>query len=107
MEYRQGIQPRFGPVGEAYVQHPNSNVPAGTDPTGAGTRNFASTGHAVGGDFLTLFDKYGEEVCGPPITGEIDENGLKVQYFRNVRMEQTPGLPPRFGSVGTRFLELQ
>jgi hypothetical protein len=106
MEFRPGIQARFGPVGEAYVQHPNSNVPAGTDRTDAGSRNFASTGHSVGGDFLTLFDRYGEEVCGAPVTGEINEGGLTVQYFRNVRMEQTSGLPPRFGAVGTRFLEL-
>lgn len=103
MEFMPGIQPRFGPVGEAYVQQ--AQVQTGTDPTGPGTRNFPATGHRVGGDFLALFDKYGEAVCGPPITGELNEGGLTVQYFRNVRMEQTPGMPARFGAVGRLFLK--
>jgi hypothetical protein len=106
MEFRPGIQPRFGGVGRAFVEHPGSNVPAGVDPTGPGTRRFNDTGHSVGGSFLTLFNKYGLNVCGFPITGEIDENGLTVQYFENVRMERSAGTPPRFGAVGRRFLEL-
>ncbi len=89
-----------------FVEHPNSNVPAGVDPTGAGTRRFASTNHSVGGSFLTLFNKYGLEVCGFPLTGEITENGLTVQYFENVRMERTEATPPRFGAVGRQFLQL-
>jgi hypothetical protein len=106
MEFRPGIQPRFGGVGRRFVEHPGSNVPAGVDPTGPGTRRFNSTGHSVGGSFLTLFNKYGLDVCGFPITGEIEENGVTVQYFENVRMERGQATPARFGAVGRRFLQL-
>jgi hypothetical protein len=106
MEFRPGIQPRFGGVGRAFVEHPNSNVPAGVEPTGPGTRRFNDTGHSVGGSFLTLFNKYGLDVCGFPLTGEIDENGVTAQYFENVRMERSAATPARFGAVGRRFLQL-
>ncbi|HYO48899.1 MAG TPA: hypothetical protein VEW94_03520, partial [Chloroflexia bacterium] len=106
MEFRPGIQPRFGGVGRMFVEHPGSNVPAGVDPTGPGTRRFNATGHSVGGSFLTLFNKYGLDVCGFPLTGEIEENGITAQYFENVRMERSQATPARFGAVGRRFLQL-
>jgi hypothetical protein len=106
MEFKPGIQPRFGPVGKAFVEHPGANIPPGVEPTGPGTQRFRTTGHSVGPEFLALFKKYGKAVCGEPLTGEIDENGTIAQYFENVRMERSEGLPARFGAVGRRFLTL-
>jgi hypothetical protein len=104
MEFRPGIQPRFGPVGKAFVELPNSNLGPSTEPTGPGIRTFAN-GHSVGREFLLLFNKYGQGVCGEPVTGEITEGDLTVQYFANVRMERGQSLPARFGSVGRQFLQ--
>jgi uncharacterized protein YkwD len=62
--------------------------------TGAPTRSqyFAATGKAVKGDFLGMFERYGLERVGFPISDERTENGRVVQYFERVRMEQHPEL---------------
>jgi len=105
MEFQPGIQPRFGPVGRAVVEHPKADLPAQEEPTGPGTRTFKN-GHSVGPEFLALFDKYGQNVCGEPITGEMRTKDLIVQYFENVKMERNDSLPARFGAAGRRFLKL-
>jgi uncharacterized protein YkwD len=58
----------------------------------AASQYFAQTGHTVAGDFLSVFRRYGVETLGYPISSEVNENGVKVQYFERVRMEHHPEL---------------
>lgn len=106
MEFQLGSEPRFGPLGTLFKNSSGSDVPDGIEPQGPDVQQF-DTGHSVGGQFLKLHNKYGLPICGKPITGEIQENNIRVQYFQNVRMEVTPGLPARFGAVGARYCKLK
>lgn len=57
-------------------------------------RYFPTTGHSVGGDFLTFFDTHGGlDVFGYPRTEQFVENGRTVQYFQRNRMELWPENP--------------
>ena len=56
------------------------------------SQHFAQTGQTVKGDFLRAFRKYGLEALGYPISSEVTEDGVKVQYFERVRMEHHPQL---------------
>jgi uncharacterized protein YkwD len=60
--------------------------------TSGGSRYFPQTGKTVSGDFLRAFDRYGVALAGWPISNEVIEGGLKVQYFERVRMEHHPEL---------------
>jgi hypothetical protein len=63
-------------------------------PTGARSRTFAATGHAVWDEFLTFYETYGGEVIlGLPLSPQLNEGGLRVQYFENGRLEWHPELP--------------
>lgn len=58
---------------------------------------FAETGHNVCGLFLEFFNSRGGlGIFGYPLTEELYENGLQVQYFQRVRMEYHPHNPPRY-----------
>jgi len=63
--------------------------------------------HTISGGFRQLWEKphLGLFVCGYPLTDEMAENGLTVQYFENVRMEWKPDIQPRFGQVGTEYVQ--
>jgi N-acetyl-anhydromuramyl-L-alanine amidase AmpD len=104
MEWRPGIQPRFGAVGRMYVQlaaisqAPDSRSPSSSD------LFFPQTNQSVRGSFRELFTRYGVPTCGYPITAELQEDSLTVQYFENVRMERGSNLPARFGAVGRQYL---
>lgn len=56
-------------------------------------RYFPETGHAVGGVFLSFYDRYGGlDTFGYPISEEFDEvladgRAYRVQYFERARME--------------------
>lgn len=102
MEWRPGMQPRFGAVGRQYVEQ--AGVGPGADSTD-NPRNFPETGHSVGGTFRALLDQKGLATCGFPLTGELAEDSLTVQYFENVRMERSDTVQARFGAVGRQFLE--
>ncbi len=50
--------------------------------------------YAVEGAFKAFYDAHqGEALFGPPISPLMAEGDLKVQYFRNVRLEWQPGAP--------------
>jgi uncharacterized protein YkwD len=49
----------------------------------------------VAGDFLRAFDRYGVALAGWPISDEMSEGGLRVQYFERMRMEYHPELASR------------
>jgi uncharacterized protein YkwD len=61
----------------------------------ARSQYFAATGKTVGGDFLGIWEKYGLERIGYPLSDERMENGRTVQYFERVRMEMHPELAGR------------
>lgn len=104
MEWKPGIQPRFGAVGRMYVQF--AGISQAPDPTVPSPSDlfFPQTNQAVRGSFRELFDRYDIPICGYPITAELQEDSLTVQYFENMRMERGPDLPARFGAVGRQYL---
>lgn len=54
-------------------------------------RTFPETGYSVGGAFLRFFERNGGiDIFGFPITPEITEDGLTVQYFQRARFEYHP-----------------
>jgi len=56
------------------------------------TRTSAKTGKKVQGSFLDFFDRYGQEMCGDPITNQFKEAGKLVQWFERLVMEEvSPG----------------
>lgn len=64
---------------------------------GTGSRFFPETGHTLGGEFLTFWDRHGGlAVFGYPLTEEFDEESLidgqvhRVQYFERQRFELHP-----------------
>jgi len=61
---------------------------------GYGERYFAETGYWVRGEFLAFFDRYGGVlIFGLPRSGEVYQDGLRVQYFQRARMEYHPNNP--------------
>ncbi len=60
-----------------------------------GVRYFPETGHSVEHGFLKYWENFGGlKNFGYPITDEIQENGLTVQYFERARFERHPGADP-------------
>lgn len=70
-------------------------------------RLIPQTGHTVQGGFRTLYERYGVDVTGYPLTEEQREDGKTVQYFENVRMEWTPATGARIGALGRLYLALK
>ena len=57
-------------------------------------RDFPETGFSVHDEFLDYYERnHGETILGPPISPQLDEGALRVQYFRNGRLEWHPGAP--------------
>jgi hypothetical protein len=55
---------------------------------------FAETGHYLGGDFLVFWREYGGiRTFGYPLTPEIQQGGLTVQYFERHVLEYHPDNP--------------
>ncbi|HEX9988213.1 MAG TPA: CHAP domain-containing protein [Chloroflexia bacterium] len=63
--------------------------------------------HSIHSGFKILWEKphLGLWVCGYPLTDEMAENGLTVQYFENVRMEWQPNTQPKFGPVAAEYVQ--
>jgi uncharacterized protein YkwD len=59
---------------------------------GGDARYFEQTGKMVSGEFLRTFDADGLEQIGYPISDEMRDGDLTVQYFERVRMEYHPEL---------------
>jgi len=58
-------------------------------------RYFPETGHSVRGGFLAFFETHGGlPIFGYPITDEIVEDGMTVQYFEKARLEWHSDAPP-------------
>lgn len=57
-------------------------------------RHFPETGFYVRDEFLDFYEANdGETILGPPISPQLDEGALRVQYFRNGRLEWHPDAP--------------
>ena len=62
-----------------------------------GCQFFEPTGHNVCGRFLTYWREHGGlAIFGYPITEEVTENGLTVQYFERARFEHHPDNDPPY-----------
>lgn len=58
----------------------------------AGDAGVAPGRHRVGGEFAAFYEAHGgERVFGAPLTGVRDDDGVRVQYFENARLEFRPG----------------
>jgi len=69
-------------------------IPAVTCAQEPERRFFPESGQTVAGVFLQFFDRHGGlDIFGPPISGELVEDGVRVQYFRNLRLELHPENP--------------
>jgi predicted nucleic acid-binding Zn-ribbon protein len=64
-------------------------------------RKFTQTGKTVRGSFLKFFDNYGLDICGYPITEQLEEFGLQAQYFQRVGLEELKSGAIRLKLVGT------
>ena len=58
---------------------------------------FEVTGHYLGGDFLDFWREYGGiQTFGYPMTPEIEEDGMTVQYFERHVLEYHPDNPAEY-----------
>ena len=63
-------------------------------------RYFPETGHAVNFAFLRYWEQEGAlDAFGYPISEELFENGVTVQYFQRTRLEYRPELGGALGVV--------
>ncbi|MGI8586380.1 MAG: M23 family metallopeptidase [Chloroflexia bacterium] len=70
-------------------------------PPNPGHLYFAATGHSVQGDLLRFWrEEGGLPIFGYPISEELTEDGLTVQYFERARLEHHPEL----ATLGYRVL---
>lgn len=82
------------PLGQWALSGVRSRVPAPV-PGDSATRTFPETGFTVQDQFLTFYEQnHGEVLLGPPLSEQLDEGELRVQYFRNGRLEWRPDAPP-------------
>lgn len=88
-----GQRVRVFPLGRWAFGGVASPEPAPTSADGP-SRAFPETGYAVQDAFLAFYDEVnGAQLLGPPISPQLDEAGLRVQYFENARLEWRPELP--------------
>jgi hypothetical protein len=68
---------------------------------------FAETGHTLGGTFSQFWlNNGGLAVFGFPISEEIQENGVTVQYFERARFELTSQGRVQLGHLGAELLNM-
>ncbi|MFQ5596120.1 MAG: N-acetylmuramoyl-L-alanine amidase [Anaerolineae bacterium] len=70
-------------------------------------RKFEETGYSIRGDFLAFWERYGEEVLGPPITDVLEEDGEVAQYFERVALESPAPGQVRLKPLGREVLRLR
>lgn len=95
---------QFHPLGQWALSGVRSRVSAQV-PTDSPSRTFPETGYTVQDQFLSFYEENnGEQLLGPPLSEQLLEGDLRLQYFRNGRLEWRPEAPPeqrvRLGSLG-------
>lgn len=109
LEQIAGGTVQFFPLGQWALSGVRNRVPAPV-PADSPSRTFPETGYAVQDQFLTFYDENnGAQLLGPPLSEQLVEGDLRLQYFRNGRLEWHPEAPPdqrvRLGSLGRAHLE--
>lgn len=81
---------------------------ASAQPASAGVTYFAQTQHTVGGAFANYWNSRGGiAIFGYPISQEIQENGMTVQYFERARFELGSHGRVQLGQLGVELLNKQ
>jgi hypothetical protein len=89
-------QVRITPLGEWAFAGVGEGVEIFAPPPDTRSRTFAQTGQAVWDEFLTFYESnQGEILLGLPLSSQLNEGGMRVQYFENGRLEWHPELPTR------------
>jgi N-acetyl-anhydromuramyl-L-alanine amidase AmpD len=70
-------------------------------------RFFEETRQTVRSAFLEFFERHGLDISGYPVTEVIEEDGLPIQYFQRVVMEEFQPGQIRLRLAGTQVLELR
>ncbi|MEW5987117.1 MAG: hypothetical protein AB1791_10825 [Chloroflexota bacterium] len=100
LEYDAGRPPEqqvvLYPLGEWALAGERELAPA-NESSLSPTRYFSQTQQALHGAFRAFYEaNQGERLLGPPISPLLDEGPLRVQYFRNGRLEWRPDEPIEF-----------
>ena len=100
---------RIGLVGTE-LTHDRNFAPIQPFPDAPDRRYFRETGHSLAAGFKKYWDDHnGAVTFGFPISEELTENGLDVQYFERGRLEYHPELPAdkqiTLGRLGEELLE--
>ena len=81
---------------------------AAAQPASAGVTYFAQTQHTLGGAFASYWNSRGGiAIFGYPISQEIQENGMTVQYFERARFELGSHGRVQLGQLGVELLNKQ
>ncbi len=81
------------PLGKWALEGVNELIPAPV-PANSADRLFPETGFTVQDEFLSFYDEFnGPLLLGAPISTQLNEGDLRVQYFENGRLEWRPELP--------------
>jgi N-acetyl-anhydromuramyl-L-alanine amidase AmpD len=91
--------PRTAATVAAWPPKPKPEPPP--EPPAIPERKVLQTGKTVRGNFLEFYDQYGTDICGYPITEQIEEGGNPAQYFQRVGLEETASGKIRLMLVGT------
>ena len=91
-DWPAGAQITLGRLG-AEVLGDRHFAPVAAFPSNPGHRYFALTGHSVQGEILRFWETHGGiPIFGYPLSEELTEDGLTVQYFERARLEWHPEL---------------
>jgi hypothetical protein len=71
------------------------------------TRFFPETGQSVSGPFLAFFEHYGLTLCGFPLSGVMQEGGVRLQVFQNLALEEHVPGRVRLRPLGQAWLAQQ
>ncbi|MEO5953852.1 MAG: hypothetical protein ABIQ44_15425, partial [Chloroflexia bacterium] len=95
------------PVGSLLTQ--GRDFTTRVDPAATGDRTyFNETGHTLGGAFKTYWNSHGGlGIFGFPISEEIRENNITVQYFERARFELGAQSRISLGQLGAEYLSKQ
>jgi hypothetical protein len=75
---------------------------------GSGRTYFAQTQHTMGGAFAAYWNNHGGvAIFGYPISEEMQENGMTVQYFERARFELAAHGRVQLGQLGVELLNRQ
>ncbi len=97
----------LGLIGDELTEHRRPFQGVAPFPSEPEHRYFPETGHSVNFAFLRFWELAGAlDRFGYPISEEIVENGVSVQYFQRARFEYRPELPQpvRLGAIGSELL---